>query len=325
MKVLFVATLDDYGDPTRGPSFEDANLHAALRNLGHDVVAFDFCERIREVGYDRMNRELFETVEREQPHVLFCVLFEEQLDRAVMRRISERTDTVTFNWFCDDHWRFDIFSKYWAPCFNWVSTAERDALPKYERIGYRNVVLTQFACNEVQYKPVTTELRYDVSFVGQPNPVRRRLIGRLQKAGISVHTRGHGWPDGRISQEQMVETFSASRINLNFCTPPRWGLKKLRIWEPLPMQIKARVFEVTACGGFLLTEPAAYLETYLRPGREIETFSTADELVDKIQYYLDHEDERAVIARRGMERTRGEHTYRHRIQKIFEQLGLPQP
>jgi spore maturation protein CgeB len=42
MKILYVAMADDYGDPARGPSFEDANFRSALEGMGHELVRFDF-------------------------------------------------------------------------------------------------------------------------------------------------------------------------------------------------------------------------------------------------------------------------------------------
>ena len=46
------------------------------------------------------------------------------------------------------------------------------------------------------------------------------------------------------------------------------------------------------------------------------------DLVEKVRYYLKHEDERAAIAQAGYERTLREHTYVHRFRDIFGQMGL---
>ena len=63
-----------------------------------------------------------------------------------------------------------------------------------------------------------------------------------------------------------------------------------------------RIFEVTGCGSFLLTEFFDNLEDFFEIGKEIETFRDSDEMLRKIRYYLDHPDEREAIARRGQER-----------------------
>ena len=88
-------------------------------------------------------------------------------------------------------------------------------------------------------------------------------------------------------------------------------------------QIKGRNFEVPGCGGFTLTGRAENLEDYYRDGKEVVIFEDADDLVRKVQYYLDHDDERAAIAQSGYDRTMHEHTYIHRFNEIFDCIGLP--
>jgi spore maturation protein CgeB len=56
---------------------------------------------------------------------MFTVLaLDDQLDKAVVKQISDDGGTLTANWFCDDHYRFGNYSRYWAPCYNWVITTD---------------------------------------------------------------------------------------------------------------------------------------------------------------------------------------------------------
>ena len=84
-------------------------------------------------------RRLWDIVEYEKPDLLFSVRFQE-LDKDVIRMISQETDTITVGWFSDDHWRFDDFTRFWAPQFNWLVTTAQSSLPKYEALGYQNVI-----------------------------------------------------------------------------------------------------------------------------------------------------------------------------------------
>ena len=103
----------------------------------------------------------------------------------------------------------------------------------------------------------------------------------------------------------------------------RWDKARVeRSASPPPRQIKGRVFEVPACGGFLLTQPAEDLHTYLEPGVDCATFECVDDLVDQVRYYLEHEEQRCAIAQRGYRRTLAEHTYAARFASIFGQAGL---
>ncbi|MXO80963.1 glycosyltransferase, partial [Paenibacillus sp. OT2-17] len=56
---------------------------------------------------------------------------------------------------------------------------------------------------------------------------------------------------------------------------------------------------------------------FYKPGEEIETYSSQQELLEKVEFYLTHEKERHEIALRALERTLREHTYGHRIDQLL--------
>lgn len=78
-----------------------------------------------------------------------------------------------------------------------------------------------------------------------------------------------------------------------------------------------RMYEATGVGTMLLTDMKSDLHKFFEIGKEIETYRDAAELTEKIGYYLDHESERAKIAKAGQERTLREYTY----QKTMAQLA----
>jgi hypothetical protein len=83
-----------------------------------------------------------------------------------------------------------------------------------------------------------------------------------------------------------------------------------------------RLFEATGVGSLLITDEKDNLGEFFEVGEEIETYADPDELVDKIKYYLAHEERRRRIARAGQARTLREHTYLHRMREL-EQLLEP--
>ncbi|HKN47148.1 MAG TPA: glycosyltransferase [Candidatus Polarisedimenticolia bacterium] len=215
MRILYVAMKYDYGRPEQGESFEHWNFYDPLVRMGHDLLYFDFLTLLGALGREGMNRRLMEVARAEKPEVMFTILFRDELDPDVVRRISRDTDTVTVSWFCDDVWRFDDFTRRWAPCFNWAVTTAASALPRYERIGMRNVIRSQYACNHDVYRRLDLPPRYDVTFIGQPHGNRREIVETLRDAGLRVEAWGQGWENGRLTQRKMIEVFNQSRINLN--------------------------------------------------------------------------------------------------------------
>jgi len=365
MRILYVAMKYDYGRPQQGLSFEHYNFYHSLLHMGHDIVYFDFMTLLQQHGRNWMNERLIEVARAEKPDVIFTVLFADELDQRVIRTLTEDVGIPTVNWFCDDHWRFDNYSRMWAPCFKWVVTTAQSALSKYAAMGYRNVIKSQWACNPFLYRRMDIPLTYDVTFIGQPYNDRRNIIQRLRQSGINASAWGTGWESGRVSQEDMIRIFNQSRINLNLTTaygssssggvprPSTTDNSLRRVLRRFPLmrmlklpvegqassgdetvsgdgnagngrveQIKGRNFEVPGCGGFLLTGEADTLPEYFVEGEELVCFRGMDDLINKVRYYLKHEDERAAVAKAGYQRTMREHTYVHRFRHIFERMGL---
>jgi spore maturation protein CgeB len=329
VRILYVAMAYDYGNPERGASFEETNFRSALEGMGHDLVAFDFMERARQVGKPSMREELVAQAAAARPDVAFFCLFTDELDPATVKAVGRAAPTV--NWFADDHWRFDGFTRHMAPAFDLAVTTDAASLPKYEAAGLGDrVLLSQWACNKYAYSRVSDAIEHEVSFVGQPHGNRPELVQRLRDAGYSVEAWGEGWPAGRLTHDERVRVFSSSRINLN---PSNSSLPsntvrdrvarllRRRAEGPRPPQIKGRNFEVPGCGGFLLTERVPHLERYFDLGREVAVYDHVDDLVEQVGYWLEHEDERAAVADAGYRRVLAEHTYDHRFEEILRRVG----
>lgn len=331
MRILYVAMAHDYGDPTRGPSFEETNFRSALEGIGHEVIPFDFMERETAVGRERMNQELVAKAEETKPDLSFFFLFTNEISPSTIESVGRCTGAPTVNWFADDHWRFESFTRHYAPSFDWSVTTHHESLAKYRAIGYERAILSQWACNRYAYGKTADGLEHDVTFVGQPYGDRAALVAHLASAGYEVECWGYGWPAGRLEHDQMVRVFGSSRINLNLSnayTPVRSLRARVGGWVrgigeiPRTSQIKGRTFEVPGSGGFLLTERVPHLEDYFEIGSEIAVFWTADELVEQVGWWLEHPQERAAAAEAGYRRVLAEHTYDHRFAEIFARVGL---
>lgn len=120
--------------------------------------------------------------------------------------------------------------------------------------------------------------------------------------GVHVH-------GGVQTLTEMPKIFHLSKINLNMTTKP--------IQTGLPL----RIFDILGCGGFLMTNYQAELPEYFDIGVDLEAYSSMEELVDKCDYYLKHEDERIRIAQNGYRKVCESHTYSHRIAQMLKQLS----
>lgn len=348
MKVLFIALKYDYGNPKRGFSYEYLNFFAALEKMsGVEVDFFPFDEIMYHVGRKNMNEQLLERVHRIKPDCCFFVLFTDEIKKRTIKKITEKSGAITINWFCDDHWRFDIFSKYWAPCFHWVTTTDSLAVEKYNKIGYKNVIKTQWGFNPAHYRKYDLLQDKDITFVGQVHSNRVDIINYLKRKNINVECWGKGWQNGRLSQDEMMRIYSRSKINLNFTEGSMvFGWKSIAkilvnrradntynlnsiqqmfntiqiLWNENRPQIKGRNFEIPGAGGFLLTQNADNLSDYFKIGEEIAVFEDADDLKDKIFYYLNNEESREKVRISGYNRAVNDHSYEKRFREIFKKI-----
>ena len=99
----------------------------------------------------------------------------------------------------------------------------------------------------------------------------------------------------------MPYIFRNSKINLNIT------LRSIQSGMPL------RAWDIMGAGGFLLSNYQADFLDYFVPGEDFDYYDGTENLLEKIEYYLSHEKERAEIAQNGYRKVKESHTYLHRV------------
>ena len=77
-----------------------------------------------------------------------------------------------------------------------------------------------------------------------------------------------------------------------------------------------RLYEATGTGSCLLTDWKSNLGELFEPEVEIVSYKNADECVEKVNYLLNHEDERQAIATAGQRRTLRDHSFDKRAVQL---------
>ncbi len=83
-----------------------------------------------------------------------------------------------------------------------------------------------------------------------------------------------------------------------------------------------RLFEATGVGACLLTDRKDNLASLFEPDREVVTYGSAEEAVEKYRYLADNPRERATIAAAGQRRTLRDHGFDRRAARIDEILRV---
>lgn len=106
--------------------------------------------------------------------------------------------------------------------------------------------------------------------------------------------------------DAMPYVFKCSDINLNIT------LRSIQRGIPL------RAMDIMGCGGFLLTNYQEDLLQFFTPGEDFVYYESHQDLLDRIGYYLKHEDERRRIAESAHRKVAADHTYDIRIRQMLE-------
>jgi spore maturation protein CgeB len=333
MRILLPIPRFDYGRPEWGDSYEYHAFVSPLQRLGHEIRVFDTLQADRRGDPRTTGEALLAEAAEFDPDVVFTMLMEDELPIDVVAKLGERAFTI--NWFADDAWRFRSFTRHVAPAFRAAVTTSLRALPRYKALDVK-VVYCPWGFNRDLFHPVDTPTLHDVAFVGQRYGNRAKLIERLRSEGLDVDARGGGWPDGRVDARDIAGVFCSAKVTLNPLSSSGGPLKRLGIrfrgstrldnalvhaFHP-PLQMKARLVEVAACGAFQLTNSIPELSRMFEVGSEIVVARRYNELLDSIRYFLEHEKERAEIAQNALARAQAEHTFEQRFDFLFNELGL---
>lgn len=333
-KIFLVA-----GDLDPKKSYEYNNFLKPLEKMNFEVTCFDFMKILRNSDREKMNLKLLSLVKKHLPSLVIFVPQTDEFIPKIIQRINRYSQTLGY--FFDDIWRIK-YSLFWARYFSFVTTSDTNGLKKYKNAGISNVIYSPFSCNTEFYHKKNLNKLYDVSFVGGYNPYREWYISYLKKEGIDIKVWGNGWKTKTLTSEEMINVFNQSRINLNLSNNISFNInylfdfnrslrKTFHVWKNTLLSIfktdtktiemvKGRHFEINACGGFQLSYSVSGIEKMYNIRDEIILFNSPKDLLNKIKYFLENEDERESIASCGLNRTIKDHTMEKRFYSIFKQI-----
>lgn len=329
MKILFVDLEYDYGIKARGiNTIGQLGFKKSLEKLGHEVITF-YYDFYLDGKLDQLQSDLKKKADDIKPELIFFILFRDQFSIETLEYLKAKYNTI--NWFGDDTWRFDSFTKKFANHFTYCVTTDKFSILKYKRLGVENIIRAQWAAIDDEMKLGPMPYKYDVSFVGAKNPFRSYFISFLKKKGIHVECFGNGWPNGMLSNKEMIQLFASSKINLNLSNSASFDMRYL-LAHPKNIlhtfhskkhgsQTKARNFEINYFYGFQLTEYVPTLEEYYDIGKEVACYNTPEDALLLINYFLENNEEREHIRDNGTRKARLAYTYTSWLKKILNEIN----
>lgn len=219
----------------------------------------------------------------------------------------------------------------------------------YEALGKQAIYMPLGYCDEIHRPVPSSDPKWccPVGFLGGWEPRRQEFLSPLAEADLGLKIWGGYWDflkDGKwtLRRKLILDQLAggvAYRIHRQPELADRWqggevygddyaraltgakiGLGFLR--KVCPDQHTTRSFEIPACGSMLLADRTDEHCEFFEEGREADYFDSAEELLDKADYYTRNASVRDGIAQAGLKRChRSAYSYVERLKTVLSLIS----
>ena len=227
------------------------------------------------------------------------------IETANAHKYKNLKNVVSSQWHSlqTEPWDFDV-----------IAVASPTYMGEIAKTGIKTVFVPQFTNPDKFFYEYDKDKAYDILFVGRPGYERISAKWAME-SGFEVALFGKGWEDKApkefykgdyIDNNELHKYYASAKIVLN---DTREDMKKAGF-------ISNRVFDVTASGGFLISDYMPEIEAFY--GDSIPLFKNREELAALLKYYLVHPEERALKAKRAQKITLSRFTNRHAAKSLLQ-------
>lgn len=212
--------------------------------------------------------------------------------------------------------------------FYWDESLVNDAKKEIENLYY----LPLFVNTNI-YKDLNLKKKYDIMFAGKLYFEERahsilNLMYRFPYLDFTIFSHPEHFEKsiqdlnncdqivlkkaykGFIADEyQMVQEINKSKIILNFTSQGKESLNY-------------RIYEVLACETFLLTDYKKEMETLFSPGNDIVYYNNDDDLISKVEDYLNNTNFYEPIIKAGRQVVEKKYSHKIAAQKMLETIFI---
>jgi len=265
MRILFVGVFDKEGKST------NLSQLFAFKDLGYDVIGYNYRLKAAIHGNEYRDKDLVYLVkQRAFDLVVFSKCNVVSLE--VFKKISDITTTCL--WFMDALVNYDQEMKDKTKLVHYFCCDKLNVLEHATKINKNSFYVCEGFDSTID-KPRDVDQIYDASFIGNIYGNRAELLSKLDVPVKVINN--------AFSNSHSIEV-SKSKINLNMCTSDG---------------ASDRVYKIMAAKGFLITDDWPGREDIFIDGEHCVIFKDAEDLNQKINYYLKNPEEAKKIAEKG--------------------------
>ncbi|NOX97219.1 MAG: glycosyltransferase [Nitrospirae bacterium] len=293
-------------------------MKKALEGLGQKVVPFDYRRERRELGNEKMQARMIDTVRQEKPDV-FLLVKGEGISPATLLEIR-KTCHASLRYMDSPIPRWLVRLGREADSFFVTAGGLRD---KYRRLGFNNVHHLWEGCDPEVHRYIESDsslYRCEVAFVGTNKAGREQLLRQVKKRGFQVKIWGSpSWPDDLPYQGELRDSENFARV----CSGAEIVLG-LNDKQTIPDYFSDRTFLTLACRGFHLTSYVPGLEKWFTDREHLVWFPLGKgwknryrECLQLLDYYREKPEERKRIAAAGQKHVYAHYTWQQSMEKML--------
>lgn len=306
----------------------------ALKELGHEVAAFDFRDRLVEKLHHRlaalfgrhgkeekaaMNRRLRRKLDAFHPD-LFLTLFGFDVSIETLAHLRHQ-GIPSACWWLNDPFQF-ARSVQKAAYYDIVFTNSDGCVADYRAAGVRQAFFLPPACDPRVHRrvPASPDHAAEVCFAGDWSPLRQQLMEAIAtrwKVKVFGPWKKKLPPDspllphlqeGFFTPDKMACIFSSAKVVLN-----------LHTWHGrFDHGVNPRLFEAAGCASLQLVDWKREIPALFACPGELLTYRTLDEVPALVGMALRDESARQAAAEAVQRRAYAQHTYRHRMETLIQ-------
>lgn len=304
------------------PTYSSAGMVKGFKEAGFDeVFEFDW-QRFRfSVGLEGMRSRLLGMAQMNKPDLIFLHLqINSAIDIETAQALQAIAPVVNFTEDVreDTGWYEDV-----APYIALTVFTNKEDVEKLKAKGIDNVVYMPTSYNDIWYSKYAAkpEKKYgDIVFLGQnyvgtnldfPLAQERQEMIQFLKGeyGDLFQAYGMGQENPMLNPMEAVHAYNGCKIAIGQNNFLRTGYSS------------DRLFNTMGCGAFMITSHFPDIETLFEKEKHLEWFTNFDELKNLIDYYLDDETEREIIAEEGHQFILENHRWKNRFELIVKTLN----
>ena len=304
-------------------------IKRALEELKHEVCTVNITRKGNSLATApleiiKTNRQVFKYAKNVKPDIL--MIFKGRLISPSTIKKIKKLGIKTVMWHPDVRYEVEKWVFKRARVCDYFFHVTYGALEQYQKAGIKNIYWLSEGCDPFIHKPIkvkSNEKKYfgsDVAFIGHPTPPREKFMQDLIEGDIDIKVWHHNWKSiskYRQCMNKWLDLVGFGKV----CNSTKIMIGNDR-WSRLERSLSMRSFMIMGYGGFLLTNHTKGIEKVFKPRVHLDVYENTKDLIEKIEYYLRNEKERLKIQKRGHEEVYKKHTFVHRLNKMFDVMGM---